>query len=54
MSFLLFLFVLGDILDAFAQLNISTTACHVGSDGDRALLTGLCNDIRFTGVVLGI
>ena len=42
------------ILGVAAQHNISTTACHIGGDGDRALLAGLCDDLSLSLVVLGV
>ena len=41
-------------LPAAAQHDIGTTARHVGGDGHRAALAGLCDDIRFHGVELGV
>ena len=40
------------ILGVAAQHNIGTTASHVGGDGDGPLLTGLCDDLCLTLVVL--
>ena len=36
------------------QLDIGTTAGHVGGDGQRADLACLGDDLRFTGMVLGV
>ena len=37
-----------------AQHDIGTTSCHVGSDGNSAVLTGLSNDLSFLSVLLGV
>ena len=42
------------ILGVAAQHNIRTTACHIGGDGDRTLLAGLCDDLSLSLVVLGV
>ena len=36
-----------ELFHTFTQFNIRTTTCHIGSDGHRTLLSGLCNDFRF-------
>ena len=41
-------------LGVAAQHDISTTACHVGGDGDGTLFTGLRHDLGFALVVLGV
>ena len=40
--------------NAFAQLDIGTTASHVGRDRDRSALTGLRDNIRLTLMELGV
>ena len=36
----------------FIQLDIRTTACHVGCNGNRTVNTGICNNFRFQLVEL--
>ena len=46
--------VLGQILGVAAQHDIGAAARHVGGNGDRPGLTGLCDDLRLLFVVLGV
>ena len=39
---------------AFAQLDVRSTARHVGGDGDGSALAGLRHDFRFALVVFGV
>ena len=39
---------------AFAQLNIRTTASHVGRNRNRTHLTGQCNNFRFLRMIFRI
>ena len=45
---------LGHEFHVAAQHDIRTTACHVGGDGNGTLLAGLCHDLGFALVVLGV
>ena len=36
------------------QLNIGTTACHVGRNGNRSVYTGIGNDFCFQFMELGV
>ena len=36
------------------KLNIRTTACHVGCNGNRSVYTGIGNDFRFQFMELGV
>ena len=41
-------------LDLRGKLDIGTTACHIGGDGNSAALAGLSHDFSFAGVLLGV
>ena len=41
-------------LRVLVQLNIRTTACHIGSDGNCAMLSGKGYDLRLALMELGV
>ena len=40
--------------NTLAKLNVGSTTCHIGGDGDGALLSSTGNDLRFLRMELGI
>ena len=46
--------LLGHELGIAAQQNVGAAAGHVGGDGDRALASGLRDDLGFLLVILGV